>query len=152
MANVSGNAIDVGEWKNISSKVWHSTPVHMTLFNNIQSFLQSDEGIPPLGDNAFSCSCSPCKAVFRETAHWTSTKKEANVNIPIKLGDRVLVRQSHPGIVRYIGDLDSKYTDDQIYVGVKLDDPGMHSVSVTNPLVMVMIMMQSCETYLLSLA
>ena len=52
-------------------------------------------------------------------------KKEGNPNIPIKLGDRVLVRQSHPGIVRYIGDLDSKYTDDQIYVGVKLDDPGM---------------------------
>lgn len=74
------------------------------------------------------------------------------MNIPIKLGDRVLVRQSHPGIVRYIGDLDSKYTDDQIYVGVKLDDPGMYSVSVTNPLVMVMIMMRSCETYLLSLA
>ena len=57
-------------------------------------------------------------------------KKEANINIPIKLGDRVLVRQSHPGIVRYVGDLDSKYTDDQIYVGVKLDDPGMPSVSV----------------------
>ena len=47
------------------------------------------------------------------------------MKIPIKLGDRVLVRQSHPGIVRYVGDLDSKYTDDQIYVGVKLDDPGM---------------------------
>ena len=53
-------------------------------------------------------------------------KKEDYPNIPIKLGDRVLVNGANPGIVRYIGDLDSKYTDDQIHVGVKLDDPGMH--------------------------
>lgn len=51
-------------------------------------------------------------------------KKEDTPNIPIKLGDRVVVCSGHPGIVRYIGDLDSKYTNDQIYVGVKLDDPG----------------------------
>ena len=136
MAKNSGNAIDVGEWRSISSKVTStsmfindSTYVSYVLFIT----LQSDEGIPPLGDNGFTCSCSPCKAVFRETAHWTSTKKEGNPNIPIKLGDRVLVRQSHPGIVRYVGDLDSKYTDDQIYVGVKLDDPGiMACLSVHN--------------------
>ena len=61
---------------------------------------------------------------MKETAHWTSTKKEECPSIPIKLGDRVLVYYSHPGIVRYIGDLDSKYTDDQVFIGVKLDDPG----------------------------
>ena len=88
--------------------------------------IQCDEGIPPLGDNAFACNCSPCKAVLRETAHWTRVRKENYPNIPIKLGDRVLVNNTNTGIVRYIGDLDSKFTDDQIHVGVKLDDPGMH--------------------------
>lgn len=61
---------------------------------------------------------------MKETAHWTSLRKGETPNIPIKLGDRVLVQRCHPGIVRYVGDLDSKYTDDQIFVGVKLDDPG----------------------------
>lgn len=90
----------------------------------IYKSIQSDEGIPPLGDNTYSCTCSPCKAVLKETAHWTGVKKGECPHIPIMLGDRVLVNGSHPGIVRYVGDLDSKYTDDQIYVGVKLDDPG----------------------------
>ena len=42
----------------------------------------------------------------------------------IKIGDRVLVHGTLPGVVRYVGDLDSDYIKDQIYVGVKLDDPG----------------------------
>ena len=29
-----------------------------------------------------------------------------------------------PGVVRYVGDLNADYTNEQIYVGVKLDDPG----------------------------
>ena len=30
-----------------------------------------------------------------------------------------------PGVVRYVGDLDSDYTNGQVLVGVKLDDPGL---------------------------
>ena len=97
----------------------------MQVCRSINTCLQSDGGIPALGDNAYTCSCSPCKAVLKETAHWTSTKKEECLSIPIKLGDRVLVSCRHPGIVRYVGDLDSKYTDDQVFIGVKLDDPGV---------------------------
>ena len=28
------------------------------------------------------------------------------------------------GVVKYVGDLDSSYTHDQLFVGVKLDEPG----------------------------
>ena len=42
----------------------------------------------------------------------------------LKIGDRVLVHGTLSGVVRYVGDLDSDFTKDQIFVGVKLDDPG----------------------------
>ncbi len=46
----------------------------------------------------------------------------------VRIGDRVLVHASLPGVVRYVGDLDSDFTSDQMYVGVKLDDPGRWGV------------------------
>ena len=41
-----------------------------------------------------------------------------------KIGDRVLVGGMFPGVVKYIGDLDSPYLNGKLYVGAKLDDPG----------------------------
>lgn len=40
------------------------------------------------------------------------------------LGNRILVRGRLSGGVKYIGDLDSQYTNDTVYVGIQLDDPG----------------------------
>ena len=42
----------------------------------------------------------------------------------IRLGDRVLVQGLFTGTVKYVGDLDSSYVNDQTYIGVKLDEPG----------------------------
>ena len=82
-------------------------------------------GIPPLGDNVFNCSCSNCKTVLKETAHWTELKKDSINPTNVSVGDRVIVHGKYLGVVRYIGDLDSSFTNDKFYVGVKLDDPGM---------------------------
>ena len=60
---------------------------------------------------------------MRETAHWTSTRKE-DQECPVKIGDRVLVHGALPGVVRYVGDLDSTFNNAPLFVGVKLDDPG----------------------------
>ena len=86
--------------------------------------MQGGDGIPPLGSNTFTCNCKYCKAILKETEGWTKATKDG-VNVDIKIGDRVLIQGSLPGVVKYIGDLDSDYTNDQIYIGVKLDDPGM---------------------------
>ena len=42
----------------------------------------------------------------------------------IKLGDRVLVQGLFTGTVKYVGDLDRGYVEDQTFIGVKLDEPG----------------------------
>lgn len=42
----------------------------------------------------------------------------------ISCGDRVLVQGLFSGSVKYVGDLDSRYSNSPLYVGVKLDDPG----------------------------
>ena len=52
----------------------------------------------------------------------------------IKQGQRILVSmkrsefdlepQTHTGIVKYVGKIDSEFIDNRIYVGVKLDEPG----------------------------
>ena len=44
--------------------------------------------------------------------------------IDLRVGDRVMVDGYLPGVVKYVGDLDSHYTNSPTYVGVKLDDPG----------------------------
>lgn len=80
------------------------------------------DGIPDLPSNAYSCSCKHCNFVLSRTADWTSTQKE-KLLVDAKIGDRVLVHGETAGVVRYVGDLDSGYTNDQVYVGVKLDDP-----------------------------
>lgn len=42
----------------------------------------------------------------------------------IRIGDRVLIHHgSLTGVVCYVGDLDSQYTDAKLYLGIKLDDP-----------------------------
>lgn len=85
---------------------------------------QSGAGIPALGSPEFCrCPCTHCKSVLRDTAHWTNIKKEAPY-CDVKIGDRVLVNEKFTGVVKYVGDLDSSYTHDQLFVGVKLDDPG----------------------------
>ena len=93
-------------------------------------FFQNTDGIPPIGSNIHNCECTACKAVMKDTAQWTSMQKEADSDIVIKIGDRVLVHGCLPGVVRYVGDLDSDYTNDQIYIGVKLDDPGQKTESL----------------------
>lgn len=42
----------------------------------------------------------------------------------IRIGDRVLVQGLFTGTVKYVGDLDSTYINDQTFIGVKLDEPG----------------------------
>ena len=73
--------------------------------------------------SCLSCPCSNCKYVNKYTSHWTKTRKE-EVDVGIRIGDRVLVQGTFPGVVKYVGDLDSEYINDQIYIGIKLDDPG----------------------------
>lgn len=45
-------------------------------------------------------------------------------DVCIKVGDRVLVQGLYCGTVKYVGDLDSSYVNDHVFIGVKLDDPG----------------------------
>ena len=47
------------------------------------------------------------------------------VKCQIQIGNRVVVKHKQSGVVKYIGDLNSSYTNDQVYIGVKLDDPGI---------------------------
>ena len=52
------------------------------------------------------------------------------VKCQIQIGNRVVVKHKKSGmsgIVKYIGDLNSSYTNDQVYIGVKLDDPGIQN-------------------------
>ena len=96
---------------------------HNVLYRLLFSY-QKGSGIPELGSPEFSCCrCSHCAAVFTDTAHWTSVHKPA-MKCRIKIGNRVLVKDKQSGIVKYIGDLNSSFTNDQVYAGVKLDDPG----------------------------
>lgn len=68
------------------------------------------------------CGCSHCKTVMEETgSSYTSDAKSITC---FKIGDRVLVGGMFPGVVKYIGDLDSPYLNGKLYVGAKLDDPG----------------------------
>ena len=54
----------------------------------------------------------------------TTAKNDIMSRTDIRVGDRVLIRYgSLTGVVRYVGDLDSQYTDAKLYVGIKLDDP-----------------------------
>ena len=86
--------------------------------------MQGHNEIPPLGSNPYNCNCKFCKAILKETACWTKAKKD-DINVDIKIGDRVLIQGALPGVAKYIGDLDSSYTNGQVYIGVKLDDPGI---------------------------
>lgn len=54
----------------------------------------------------------------------------------LRIGQRVLVRMKKSefdleatkltGIIKYVGKVDSEYVDHRIYVGVKLDEAGLH--------------------------
>ena len=48
----------------------------------------------------------------------------------MRIGERVLVNGKQTGVVKYVGDLNSSYTNDQVYIGVKLDDPGIYAIIV----------------------
>ena len=65
---------------------------------------------------------------MRETAHWTSVSKE-ELDCSVKIGSRVLVHGELPGVVRYVGDLDSNFNNAPLFVGVKLDDPGIMHIN-----------------------
>ena len=67
--------------------------------------------------------CSHCTAVATDTLHWTCVCKPA-IKSCVCLGNRVWVSGRESGVVKYIGDLDSQYTNDTVYIGIKLDDPG----------------------------
>ena len=61
----------------------------------------------------------------------------------IRIGDRVLVQGLFTGTVKYVGDLDSNYIDDQTYIGVKLDEPGRYTKAV----VMSVVSLGSTDLY-----
>lgn len=67
--------------------------------------------------------CSSCRMIAEETKSLT-TMPEFGPAVDLRVGDRVLVDGYLPGVVKYVGDLDSDYINSQVYVGVKLDDPG----------------------------
>lgn len=92
---------------------------------------QKGSWIPGLGSSHFShCRCSHCAAVHANTVHWTSLRKPP-LKSRTRIGQRVLVGADKlNGVVKYIGDLNSSHTNDPIYVGVKLDDPGIYIYSV----------------------
>lgn len=69
------------------------------------------------------CGCSHCKTVMEDTS-CTCTTKAKLITTSFKIGDRVLIGGMFPGVVKYIGDLDSPYLNGKLYVGAKLDDPG----------------------------
>lgn len=56
----------------------------------------------------------------------TNIQKE-KINVGVRVGDRVLVQGLYSGTVKYVGDLDSEYINDDVFVGVKLDDPGTYN-------------------------
>ena len=86
------------------------------LFHHIRGYLHW-ETMPTVAH------CSRCKTILSGTSHWTKTQKES-IKFDVRVGDRVLVHRNLPGIVKYVGDLDNRFTNGEIYVGVNLDDPG----------------------------
>lgn len=108
-----------------TSKVVHLLVACNLMFLDHFLFInQRDSGIPTLDSPEFSqCWCSHCNSVHKDTSHWTNLHKPT-LRSQIKIGNRVRVNGEHSGVVKYIGDLSSSYTNDQVYVGVKLDDPG----------------------------
>ena len=53
-----------------------------------------------------------------------TAKNDISNRTNIRVGDRVLVYHgSLTGVVRYVGDLDSQYTNAKLYIGIKLDAP-----------------------------
>ena len=106
-------------------------------------FVSFQEGswIPGLKSPKFSCcQCSHCATVLADTAHWTSLHKPP-LRSPVTIGDRVAVKQRsggrdgeearvRMGVVKYVGDLNSPYTSEPVFIGVKLDDPGNINVSL----------------------
>lgn len=63
--------------------------------------------------------------------------------IDLCVGDRVMVDGYLPGVVKYVGDLDSNYTNSPTYVGVKLDDPGQQQLA-SQEILVVAIMLIAC--------
>ena len=61
--------------------------------------------------------------MFAETHHWTSLRKPP-LESPVRIGNRLIVKDGLSGVVKYIGDLNSSYTNDPVFIGVKLDVPG----------------------------
>ena len=59
----------------------------------------------------------------KEIAHLTAVQKPTRNRTAVKVGNHVSV-SGEPGIVYYVGDLDSNYTNDKIFVGVQLHNPG----------------------------
>lgn len=86
------------------------------------------------------CNCHLCKmgssVVDSNTRRQkqTDAKQAVQVQSQVRLGTRVLARlkrsefdlelQKLTGIVKYVGKIDSEFVDNQIYVGLKLDEPG----------------------------
>ncbi|XP_065913818.1 uncharacterized protein [Dysidea avara] len=75
--------------------------------------------------------CSSCRMIAEETKSLTAMP-EFGPEIDFRVGDRVLVDGYLPGVVKYVGDLDSDFINSQVYVGVKLDDPVGDSDGIIN--------------------
>lgn len=85
------------------------------------------------------CSCHLCKmgsSVVDSTSKFQKpmdAQHHADVMSQVKLGTRVLAKlkrsqfdldpQQLTGVVKYIGKIDSEFIDNQVYVGLKLDEP-----------------------------
>ena len=51
--------------------------------------------------------------------------------VSMKKSDFDLEPQQYTGIVKYVGKIDSEFIDNRIYVGVKLDEPGIYILAFT---------------------
>jgi peptidoglycan hydrolase CwlO-like protein len=89
---------------------------------------QTDKEMPPYLSSMVAQSNNGLEQIKNEV-----DRRERDLAKQLKVGQRVLVQikkskfdlepQKLTGIVKYIGNVDSEFIDDRIYVGVKLDEP-----------------------------
>ncbi|XP_046552814.1 uncharacterized protein LOC124262371 [Haliotis rubra] len=81
----------------------------------------------------YLCTCGPCKKFWHDSFHNVSSSLNFSPQCRatgssfashglLRYGDRVLVKEQHPGSVRYVGYVDDRLIAPRLYVGVKLDD------------------------------
>eukprot|EP00048_Salpingoeca_helianthica_P008831 m.127051 g.127051 ORF g.127051 m.127051 type:complete len:334 (-) comp14699_c3_seq1:38-1039(-) len=85
----------------------------------------TERDIPGIGAAVF-CRCSACKGNGRFSAHRDDGSHAKRAGF--RVGDRVLLSGERTGVVRWLGQLDSDFVSNELFVGVQLDDPlGQHN-------------------------